>query len=65
MKNGIAAEQAKNQILLDNQNKLEQHSRKNSIRIFGIRDTNVNESIYATEELVIKFLKEKLKALFF
>ena len=41
-------------------NDLEQYSRKNNIRIFGIPDNDRRESSSKSEELVLKLFKEKL-----
>ena len=41
-------------------NDLEQYSRKNNLRIFGIADTDKKESANESEKLVLKLFKEKL-----
>ena len=41
-------------------NDLEQYSRRNSIRVFGLRDHDKRENMFATEALVIDLCKRKL-----
>ena len=41
-------------------NELEQYSRKNNIRIFGLRDNNKTENSYITENRVIELFRNKL-----
>jgi hypothetical protein len=41
-------------------NELEQYTRRNSIRINGMDDTNKNETPEDTEQKVLTFLKDKL-----
>ncbi len=47
-------------VLQSRMNDLEQYTRRNSIRIFGLRDNNENETIYETEKVVLGFLNNKL-----
>ena len=61
LRESLFAEQTKNAKLQEKLNDLEQYGRRNSVRIFGIRDTNSNEPISATESLVLRFFNDKLK----
>ena len=47
-------------VLNASQNDLEQYSRRNNIRIFGIKDQNPKESFQQTEKLVLSVLDTKL-----
>jgi hypothetical protein len=42
-------------------NNIEQYTRRNSVRIYGIEDTDKDESISKSRSLVIKMLKDKLE----
>ena len=53
-------EKRKSKILSNNYNELEQYSRKNNVRIFGVKDTNKNESAEETENLVRDLLRNRL-----
>ncbi|XP_060073562.1 uncharacterized protein LOC132553345, partial [Ylistrum balloti] len=47
--------------MVNKQNHLEQHSRKNLIRIFGIEDNNKFESAEECVNKIVKFVRDKLK----
>ncbi|XP_069109651.1 uncharacterized protein [Argopecten irradians] len=47
--------------LENKQNDLEQHGRKNSIRIVGLEDSNRNESVDECIGKIVKLVKDKLK----
>ena len=53
-------EKHKSTILRTNMNELEQYSRRNNVRIFGLRDNNKNESSDQTEALVRDLFRNKL-----
>ena len=61
LKETLAEERGVTRVLTNELNEQQQYSRKNNIRIFGLRDTDPKENAYATEDLVIQMFRNKLK----
>lgn len=60
LKEGLDEERAAKRIITNELNEQQQYSRKNHIRIFGVRDSNKKETVAATEDIVINLLKNRL-----
>ena len=60
IKEQIKNEQCANRLLKRDLNNLEQYTRGNNIRIFGLRDTQKNETAFQTEQKVISLLRNKM-----
>jgi hypothetical protein len=58
---GVKAAKNDAKITAQKTNDLEQHTRKSSIRIFGLPDNKKDESIYQTADVVTQLLTEKLQ----
>ena len=56
----LTEEKRRYRTLSNNLNDLEQYSRRNNIRIFGVRDNKKYESLKETENIVINLLRNKL-----
>ena len=50
----------RNNAIHNNTNELEQYTRRNNLRIFGIKDTNPKETAVQSEHLVAQLCKQKL-----
>ena len=59
-KETLSREIHRNDILHNTQQQLEQYTRRNNIRIFGVRDTNPKETAVETEHLVAQLCQQKL-----
>ena len=59
-KEALSREIHRNDILHSAQQQLEQYTRRNNIRIFGVRDTNPRETAVETEHLVAQLCHQKL-----
>ena len=59
-KETLSREIHRNDILHNAQQQLEQYTRRNNIRIFGVQDTNPKETAVETEHLVAKLCQQKL-----
>ena len=60
LKESALVKQQQCDMLLNSTNELEQYTRRNSIRIFGIVDNDKHENNFKTEQAVIRFLKNKM-----
>ena len=56
----LSQERFKNETLSHNLNDLEQYSRRNNVRIFGVLDNKREETIHETETIVRDLLRRKL-----
>ena len=61
LKETLAEERGATRVLTNELNEQQQYSRKNNIRIFGLRDTDPKENAFATEDIVIQMFRNKLK----
>ena len=61
IRESLKDERYKSAVLESRLNDSEQYSRKNNIRIFGIKDNRLNESHLETEAIVLKMFNDKLK----